>query len=354
MPRVISVGTANVPNSYDQHVAKQFARDLFTKRRDDIERLLPIFDNTLIENRHFCYPREWFTREHTFVERSESFVENGLKLSIDAINECLKKADAEYSDFDHIIYVTSTGISAPTIDALLINELKLNTHLKRTPIWGLGCVAGAVGLSRALEYVKAHPESAVLLIALEICSLAFQKDDFSKSNIVAIALFSDGAAAALIAGKNHRLYKSSDISLLNSCTTTYYDSLDVMGWDIIETGFKAIFSKDIPTIVKNNVKTNIQEFLEQYGLSIPDLKHFVLHPGGAKVLDEYENALGLKNGSINHSRKILRDHGNMSSPTVLYVLNDFMTNGKYNPGDYGLISALGPGFSSELILFEVK
>ena len=354
MPRVISVGTANVPYSYDQVVAKQFARDLFTKRRDDIERLLPIFDHTLIENRHFCYPREWFTAEHSFVERSESFAENGLKLSLDALENSINKAGADYDDFDHIIYVSSTGISAPTMDALLLNKLKLNTHLKRTPIWGLGCVAGAVGLSRAIDYVEANPKSAVMLIALEICSLAFQKDDFSKSNIVAIALFSDGAAATLIAGKEHRLYGKSDINLLNSYSTTYYDSLDVMGWDVVETGFKAIFSKDIPTIVKNNVRENILEFIKQFGLSIPDLKHFVLHPGGAKVLDEYERALGLENGAIIHSRKVLRDHGNMSSPTVLYVLGDFIQSGNYKQGEYGLISALGPGFSSELILFQIK
>jgi alkylresorcinol/alkylpyrone synthase len=354
MPRVISVGTANVPYSYDQVVAKEFARDLFTKRRNDIERLLPIFDNTLIENRHFCYPREWFAAEHSFVERSESFVENGLKLSIDALDNCLLKADADYSDFDHIIYVSSTGISAPTMDALLLNKLKLNSHLKRTPIWGLGCVAGAVGLSRAIDYVEANPKSAVVLIALEICSLAFQKDDYSKSNIVAVALFSDGAAATLVAGKEHKLYEKSDINLINSYTTTYYDSLDVMGWEVIETGFKAIFSKDIPTIVKNNVKGNILEFVEQYGLSISDLKHFVLHPGGAKVLDEYESALGLENGSIIHSRNVLKDHGNMSSPTVLYVLGEFMKSGNYNKGEYGLISALGPGVSSELILFQIQ
>jgi len=354
MPRVISVGTANAPYSYDQVVAKEFARDLFTKRRNDIERLLPIFDHTLIENRHFCYPREWFTTEHSFVERSESFVENGLKLSIDALEKCLLKADADYSDFDHIIYVSSTGISAPTMDALILNQLKLNTHIKRTPIWGLGCVAGAVGLSRAIDYVEANPKSAVMLIALEICSLAFQKDDFSKSNIVAVALFSDGAAATLVAGKEHKLHDRSDINLINSYTTTFYDSLDVMGWEVVETGFKAIFSKDIPTIVKNNVKGNILEFVEQYGLSISDLKHFVLHPGGAKVLDEYERALGLENGSIIHSRNVLRDHGNMSSPTVLYVLGEFMKSGNYNAGEYGLISALGPGFSSELILFQIQ
>jgi len=353
MPRVISVGTANVPYSYDQSVAKEFAYGLFSKRRKDIDRLLPIFDHTLIDNRHFCYPREWFTKEHTFVERSKSFVENGLKLSVEALDTCLKNADADYCDFDHIIYVSSTGISAPTLDALLINELKLNTHTKRTPIWGLGCVAGAVGLSRAMDYVEANPESAVMLIALEICSLAFQKDDFSKSNIVAVALFSDGAAATLIAGKDHKLYGKSNFNLIKSYTTTYYDSLDVMGWDVVETGFKAIFSKDIPTIVRNNVKANILEFVEKCDISLSDLKHFVLHPGGAKVLDEYEKALDLETGSIKHSWKILKEHGNMSSPTVLYVLNDFLSAKEYNAGEYGLISALGPGFSSELILFHI-
>ena len=354
MPRVISVGTADVPYTYDQDTAKEFAYGLFSKKRKDIDRLLPIFDNALISSRQLCYDREWFNDDHDFVERTESFLENSVKLSKDALNTCLEKTGADYGDFDHIIYVSSTGISAPTTDALLINELKLDTHLKRTPIWGLGCVAGAVGLSRALEYVKAYPESAVMLIAVEICSLAFQKDDYSKSNIVAIALFSDGAAAALIAGKDHPLYEKSDISMIDTYTTTYYDSLDVMGWDIIETGFKAIFSKDIPTIVKNNVKANIDEFLERLGLNTSDLKHFVLHPGGAKVLDEYENALGLENGTISYSRKVLRDHGNMSSPTVLYVLHDFMYDKKYTLGDYGLISALGPGFSSELILFQIQ
>ncbi|MGI9534739.1 MAG: type III polyketide synthase [Thermodesulfobacteriota bacterium] len=354
MPRVISVGTSNVPYSYNQDVARDFANDLFSHKGEQIARMISVFDNALIESRHFCYPREWFSRDHNFVERSESFVENGLKLSVDALNSCLNNIGADYSDFDHMIYVSSTGISAPTIDALLINELQLNTHLKRTPIWGLGCVAGAVGLSRAIDYVEANPKSAIMLIALEICSLAFQKDDFSKSNIVAIALFSDGAAATLIAGKEHKLYNSSNINLIDSYSTTYYDSLDVMGWDVVETGLKAIFSKDIPTIVRNNVKENILEFIEQYDLSIANLKHFVLHPGGAKVLDEYEKALGLENGSIKHSRKVLKEHGNMSSPTVLYVLKEFMHSNEYNSGEYGLISALGPGFSSELILFQIQ
>ena len=354
MPRIVSVGTAEVPYTYNQTVAKEFAHNLFSKKRNDIERLITIFDNSLIETRHFCFPKNWFTVNRQFPELSKLFLENGYKLSVDAINKCLHNADADYSDFDHIIFISSTGIAAPSIDAHIINNLKLDTHIKRTPIWGLGCVAGAVGLSRAMEYTKANPKSSVLLVALEICSLAFQKEDYSKSNIVAVALFSDGAAATLIAGKEHRLYDKSDINLLDSYTTTYYDSIDIMGWEIVETGFKAIFSRDIPNIVKNNVKENIEEFLATQKITLSELSHYVLHPGGAKVLDEYERSLGLKHGSIAHSRKVLREHGNMSSPTVLYVLKEFIDDKKHNIGDYGLISALGPGFSSELILFQIQ
>jgi alkylresorcinol/alkylpyrone synthase len=182
--------------------------------------------------------------------------------------------------------------------------------------------------------------------------LAFHEEDYSKSNIVSLALFSDGAAATLIAGKEHKFYESSDISLIKSLTTTYYDSLGVMGWEIVEGGFKAIFSKDIPTIVRKEVRYNIEELLETENLSLADLKHYVVHPGGAKVLAEYEESLELYEGTFKHSRKVLKEHGNMSSPTVLYVLKELMDDKEYNPGEYGIISALGPGFSSEIILFE--
>lgn len=354
MSKVVSVGTADIPFNYDQQEAREFARTLFSKRRDDIERMIGVFDNAMIENRHFCFPKEWFTREHTFVERSEKFRELSCRLSRDALDKCIEKAGASYDDFDHIIFVTSTGMSAPTIDARIINSLKLDNHIKRTPLWGLGCVGGAVGLSRAMDFTCADPKSGVLVIAVEMCSLAFQIDDYSKSNIVAVALFSDGAACSLIVGDEHRLAGRSDVRLADSYSTTYYDSLDVMGWDIVETGFKAIFSKDIPSIVKNNVRENVRDFLKINGLDIRDLDHYVIHPGGTKVIIEYERSLDLEEGEFRYPRKVLREHGNMSSATVLYVLGEFMDDRKYNKGEQGLISALGPGFSSELLLFEVE
>lgn len=353
MSKVASVGIADVHYKFQQDEVKDFARQFFSRGREDIGRMINVFDNSMIETRHFSQPREWFYKSHGFVERNETYVKNACYLSTEAITNCIKKINADYSGFDHIIFVSSTGVATPTIDALLINELKLDPHLKRTPIWGLGCAGGAVGLSRALEYTRAFPKSAVLVIALEICSLAFHQNDYSKSNIIAISLFSDGAAAALVAGKEHRLFNSARVNLIDSLSTIYYDSLDVMGWEVVDTGFKAIFSKDIPMIVRKYVRPNIEELLDKHNLSLSDMKHFVVHPGGLKVINEYEEALGLPNGAFAYSRKVLREHGNMSSPTILYVLNEFLEDGKYENGDYGLMSALGPGFSSELILFQI-
>lgn len=353
MSRVISIGTSDGPYKFNQCEVKEFASELFSEKEHYINRMLGVFDNSLIETRHFINPREWFENPKNFVERSESFLQNSVSLSISAINDCLAKAHANLSDVDHIIFVSSTGITTPSVDAHLINELKLDPHIKRTPIWGLGCVGGAVGLTRAMEYTKAYPGSAVLLVALETCSLAFQKEDYSKSNIVSLALFSDGAAASIVSGKKHRLFSSSNVNLVKSLTTTYYDSLGVMGWEVVNDGFKAIFSKDIPTIVRKEVKSNIEQLLSESGLSISDLTLYAVHPGGAKVLMEYENSLNLPQGTFKHSRKVLREHGNMSSPTVLYVLKEIMDEKQYNKGEYGIISALGPGFSSEIILFKI-
>jgi len=352
-PKLISVGLANVPYTFSQSDIKNFTYQLFSNKRDDIDKMIKVFDNSMIESRHFTQPQEWFFQTHSFVEKNDEYVKNAFALSIDAIGNCIAEIDAGLSDFDHIIFVSSTGISTPSIDALIINDLKLNPHLKRSPVWGLGCVGGAVGLSRAMEYTTAFPKSSVLLIALEICSLSILRDDYSKSNIVAMALFSDGAAATLVAGCEHRLHGLRGIKLIDSLTTTYYDSLDVMGWEVVDAGFKAIFSKDIPTIVKKYVQENIAELLDIHNLSNNDIKHYVFHPGGIKVINSYEESLGLTEGALGHSRKVLRDHGNMSSPTVLYVLKEFLDSGQYSVGDYGLISALGPGFSSEIILFQV-
>jgi alkylresorcinol/alkylpyrone synthase len=354
MSRIISVGTAGLPYEFRQSELKSFAHILLSRNGHEPGRMLDVFDSSLIESRGFVHPKEWFENEKSFKERSEHYLSGALSISRSALADCLDRYGGDPGDFDHIFYVSSTGVATPTIDAVLVNELRLDNHLRRTPIWGLGCAGGAAGLSRALEYTKARPKSAALLIATEICSLAFHGGDFSKSNLVSLALFSDGAAAVVVAGKENRLYGRPGPSLLESLSTTYYDSLDVMGWEIVDDGFKAIFSKDIPSIVRERVRVNIEELVSGHGITINDLKHYIVHPGGPKVLSEYERSLGLDEGTFVHSRKVLREHGNMSSPTVLYVLREFMDREPEGKHEYGIISALGPGFSSELLLFRTE
>lgn len=351
MPKLISTGTSDAPYKLSQNEVKQFTRSLFTETFEEIERMITVFDNSGIAARHTSVPVEWLSKTHDFKERNEIFRETALKLSVDAINKCLNNAGVDYSDIDHIIFVTSTGISTPTIDAVLFNQLKFKPHIKRTPLWGLGCAGGCSAVSRAMDYCKAYPEHNTLVVAVELCSLTFQKDDLSKSNIVAASLFSDGCAAALVTGERNKLYSNKGAILLDSLSTIYNNSLDVMGWEIISEGFKVVFSRDIPTIVKQYVKPNINELLEVFRLNINDISYYVTHPGGMKVINAYEESLGLQNRKLEFSRKVLNEHGNMSSPSVLYVMKEFLENG-FEKNKYGLLSALGPGFSSEVILFK--
>lgn len=354
MPKIISTATADAPYILPQSEIKNFTYNLFSGSDIDIERLIGVFDNSEITQRHISVEPEWLSMEHSFKERNEIFAEVSLQLAEQAIVECLAGVNTTPSKIDNIIYVTSTGVMTPTLDARLFNELGFNGHIKRIPLWGLGCAGGAAGISRAMDIARAYPKENVLVLAVELCSLTFQKDDLSKSNIVAASLFGDGCACALIAGVENELSSNEKSpELIGLLSTIYKNSLDVMGWDIVDTGFSVVFSRDIPTIVKENVKPNIAELLQMHGLQIDDVKHYITHPGGLKVINAYEESLGLTTGTLNISRKILKEHGNMSSPSVIYVLDEFLKNiQNVKAGEYGLISSLGPGFSSELILFK--
>jgi alkylresorcinol/alkylpyrone synthase len=351
MSLIISSGTCDAPQKLTQSELKSFIHNLFSGTELEIDRLINVFDNAEISNRHISVSPEWLASEHSFRERSELFRETAVSLAKAAIIEALQRAGTIPADIHNIIYVSSTGVMAPTLDAILFNELGFNKHVKRTPIWGLGCAGGAAGISRAMEYTKAYPKENSLVIAVELCSLTFQRNDFTKSNIIAASLFSDGAACAVICGSESTLAPKSRIAIIDSFSTIYNDSLDVMGWEIVDSGFRVIFSRDIPAIVRDYVKPNIEEFLAGHSLSIDDIKYYVTHPGGLKVIKSYEESLGLESGALDLSKKVLREHGNMSSPSVIYVLNEFL-NTDFDPGKYGLLSALGPGFSSELILFK--
>ncbi len=348
MPYIISTGTAKPPYVIHQSDAKPFIRDLFADIFSDIDRLLLLFENTQIETRHFCIPLDWFRENHTFQERNALYIEHATALSVQALQASLRLAGLELKDLDHLFVVSSTGLSTPSMDARILNELKAHPHLKRTPIWGLGCAGGAAGLSRAFDYVLAYPNQIAAVIAVELCGLTFQRNDLTKSNLVATSLFADGAGAVVVAGDQAKV--KSGLRIKSNRSTLWPDTLDVMGWDFSSSGFHVIFSRDIPTFVKTEVAQDIRGYLNEQGIPSPD--HFIFHPGGKKVLEAYRESLEIPLGKLDLSEKVLRENGNMSSCTVLYVLDEFVRGNRIQSGEVGLISALGPGFSSELLLLE--
>ncbi|MBO8172913.1 MAG: type III polyketide synthase [Bacillaceae bacterium] len=356
MPQITSIGIAVPPFTITQSSAQAFARNLFADSFKDIDRLLPVFEHARIEKRHFCVPLEWFAQKHDPEEKNQLYIENATRLSMEAAQNCLNGTRFTREQIDHLIFISSTGLATPSLDAHIINKLNLRSDIKRTPIWGLGCAGGAVGLSRAFEYARAFPESTVLLIAVELCGLTFLRDDLSKSNLIATSLFAEGAAAALITGDQHPLNRHAGQPapcILNTRSVIWKDTLDIMGWDITRDGLKVIFSRDIPGIVEKWMAPEVETFLSQNDLSRKHIAHFITHPGGMKVLKAYEKALNLQPEDLRHAYQVLRGYGNMSSATVLFVLARYLQD-QPAEGDYGLISALGPGFSGEFLLVKWK
>lgn len=357
MPRILSVSTINPPFIVKQTEAVQLTRSLFKNRFQDIERLLTVFENGEIHKRHLCMPLEWFEQNHDFEERNHLFTEHAVNFGVQAIEQCLSNLstlsrEIHPSEIDAIFYVSSSGISTPSIEARIMNVLPFNENTKRIPIWGLGCAGGAAGLSRAYEYCLAYPQANVLVLSIELCSLTFQKDDYTKSNLVGASLFADGIACALLSGKDSTIQTSKSVPQIIGTSSKFMpNSEDVMGWQVKNNGLHVIFSRSIPRIITKWLGPVVHEFLNTYDLTSEDMTHFIAHPGGKKVLTAYEDAMHFAQSKTSISREILNEHGNMSSPTILYVLKRFMEN-ETQPNELGLMAALGPGFSGELLLLQ--
>jgi len=354
MAKIISIKTAEFEYRLRQNETKQFAKYLFEDVYPNIDKLLEIFDNSGIEERNFCVPMEFFQRDYTFSYKNNLFKEIALKYSIELIKGNIIESGVKIEEITDIIFINTTGLSTPSLDASIVNSLKINPNINRYPIWGLGCAGGVSGIAKANMIVKSNPDAMVLVVAVELCSLTFRRNDLSKSNFVATSLFSDGIASIVIAGdkSSNRLKTKYDVEILSSQSRLYYDSEDVMGWEFLDDGFKVVFSNDIPTIVRENVKGDIESFLKKNEIDISDIMSFIAHPGGAKVIQSYIDALKLQPDKVNNSKEILRKFGNMSSVSVLYVLEKFLSDG-FKDGN-GLMISLGPGFSSEMVLLKME
>jgi len=323
---------------------------MFSANFPEAKRLIFAFDNTEIKYRNFCKPLSYYSKPNTFEERNNDYIQIALDYSVQAAEDCIAKAGISKDDITDILFVSTTGLATPSLDAMIINKMRLNPHVNRSPLWGLGCGGGVSGMAKANTVAKANPDAVVLLIAVELCSLTLIKSDYSKSNFIGSSLFSDGIAACIIKGDNHS--KKSNVNYVASSSKLYYDSLEVMGWDFQDTGFKVLFSKDIPTFINEHIKHDIDQFLAKNGLKMDDIKNFIFHPGGKKVLDAYQESLGVEGDFLKTTREIMNNYGNMSSATVLYVLEKFMREG-FEDG-YGLMLSMGPGFSSEMVLLKVS
>lgn len=359
MTYIYSVGKAIPNHNLSQEEVKGLVLKVFNQTNEDIERLLPVFDHARIENRQFVVDKAWFQEEHSFEEQNRIYQENAIRYSLAAIDDCLQsdlflKQPLPYEAIDLIIYVSSTGISTPSIDAYILNERPFREDVERMPLWGLGCAGGAIGLSRGLDFVKAHPEKCALVICCELCGLTFQKHDERKSNIVGTALFGDGISAALILGEESPYLdyrKTPLLKVMDKSSRLKRNSTTVMGWKVTNSGLEVIFAKSIPDLVGSFWKDHVEQFFNQVRYRPEDISKYIAHPGGMKVLQAMEEVLGGEREKLNYSYEVLKNHGNMSSATVLYVLYEWMkTGGKI--GEKGILSALGPGFSSEMLLLE--
>lgn len=358
MPKICSVGLGIPKYKITQEKAMEFANHLFSNTFKDIKRLLKVFENGEIKSRYIAKNLKWYGQDHSFAEKNNAFIDESIELGVKAITNCLlgdsSSIQMDYSEVDAFITICTTGLSTPSIEAKIMNRLPFRTDIKRIPIWGLGCAGGASGLSRAYEYCLAYPKAKVIILAIELCSLTFQKDDHSKSNLIGTSLFADGAACVLVVGDEYKQIneqKSPLPSIYATSSCLMKDSLDVMGWEVKSDGLHVIFSKDIPTIVEKWLKPNIENFLQNYQLKISDISQLIAHPGGKKVLTAYENALNLSPLITEDARKILSQFGNMSSPTIFFVLKRMLEK-DIQEGEWGLALALGPGFSSEQLLMR--
>jgi len=318
------------------------AEHLFRERKD-IGRLLNIFGNTGIARRYSCVPIDWYAEQHGWIERTKLYVGNAVDLLEKVALSLLAEAGLATDDIDTIVVSSTTGIATPSLDALMVERLQLRRDIQRLPIFGLGCAGGVIGLSRAASLAKASPGSRVMFLVVELCGLTFRKDDISKSNVVAAALFGDGAAGAILSttGEGPAIGAAGE--------HTWPQSLDIMGWDVEEDGLKARFAQSIPKLVTDDFRTILTAFLRRNDLRLEEIDGFACHPGGAKVLDALEDAFDIPRGDLAESRSILRDYGNMSAVTALFVLEKM--DWRKTPQRI-LMTALGPGFSAAFLMIE--
>lgn len=360
--RIVGVASAMPAHRYPQAAITAALKHLWDGKLQRPDLLDRLHARARVDYRHLAFPLERYAQFSSWGEMNAAWLEVAQDLGARAIDAALANAGLERHDLNALYVVSITGVASPSLDARLVNRLRLRPDIKRTPIFGVGCVGGALGLSRAADYTRAYPGDVAAILSVELCSLTLQRDDLSTANLVSTGLFGDGAAAVIVAGPQHAATQPpADLPgparrpgprILGSGSTFYPDSEDVMGWDISEAGFRIVLSPRLPDVIRENLARDVDAFLGRYELRRADIGNWVIHTGGPKVLDAMQDTLRLRDSDLEPSWDCLRRFGNLSSASVLCVLEDVMMNRPPAPGTLGLLLAMGPGFCSELILLQ--
>ena len=335
---LLSLGTAVPPHILRQDDAKELARNLFGRRSSHFDKLAPVFDNAGIAQRHIVRPPSWYEREHGWRARNEVYLEAAEALYEEAATKALGAAGVSPEAVDVLVTVSTTGIATPSLEARVAGRMGFRPDAERVPVFGLGCAGGVTGLATAARLASARPGRTVLFVTVELCSTSIRLDKLSKANIVATALFGDGAAAALL-----RSGETGTLNVEGGGEILWPDTLGIMGWDVDDPGLGVIFDRAIPPFVEDNMAKAVGQILGKLGVERAAVGRFTCHPGGAKVVAALEQSLHLDEGALDHERCVLRDFGNMSAPTVLFVLQSLIAAGV---PERTLLLALGPGFTT--------
>ncbi len=336
------LGTAVPPHELPQDIVLQNARRILGPRYKQFERLAPAFMNSGVEKRYSVAPISWFEDAKGWTDRNALYVEGATKLFIEAAQAALDDAGLQPSDVGTVVTVSSTGVATPTLEALAWKEMGFDSSVRRVPLFGLGCAGGVTGLATAADLARARPGKAVLMVALETCTLSFRSDRLKKADIIATVLFGDGASAAVLSNNSDGSYAEVG----TGSEHLWQDTLSIMGWDVDEIGLGVVFDRSIPAFAEEFFQPAAARALCKANLSADKIDRFVCHPGGAKVVEALETAMQLEDESLDVERSVLRDFGNMSAPTVMFVLKRVLESGA--TGNL-MMSALGPGFTASFL-----
>ena len=348
-PRILAVGSAFPPNYYDQEALLSALESRWRERHFNADRLRRLHENVSVGGRHLALPLEEYAELETWGRANDAWIRVASELGEVAVRDALDRAGLEARDVDVLMTVTVTGVATPSLDARLMNRIPFRSDLKRIPIFGLGCLAGAAGVARAADAIRGCPDEVAVLLSVELCSLTLQQEDLAVANLVASGLFGDGAAAVVIGGEGPG---GTGPRVVATRSSFYRDTERVMGWDVSEEGFRVVLDASVPEVVRTHLGRDVDDFLSGRGLTRRDVDLWIAHPGGPKVLQAMGETLGLPADALDRTWRSLREVGNLSSTSVLLVLRDTLEEADPGPGTRGLMLAMGPGFCAELVLLE--